>query len=97
MINGDDYLIQEMWSNAADGGQGQCVQDSSATASNPGDGLPLPQVNLTQFSNTVSGNVNEAGITVTVNLLRQTAADAGDGGDCNQLGRRPPAVSGRSI
>ncbi len=72
VINGDDYLIQEMWSNAADGGQGQCVQTSSATAST--DGLPLPQINLKQFANTVTGNVNEAGITVTVNLLRQTAS-----------------------
>src|SRR5579863_8400679 len=46
LINGDQYLIQEMWSNA-DGG---CVQRTTQTASP----LPLPQVNLTQYGSTVT-------------------------------------------
>ena len=55
MINGHEYLTQESWSN--DGGQGNpsqnCVQGTTATDT----GLPLPQVNLTQFSSTVTGNI----------------------------------------
>ena len=47
VINGDKWLLQEMWSNNNDG----CVQSTGST-SNP---LPLPQVNLTQFSGAVSG------------------------------------------
>lgn len=66
VINGHDYWIQEMWSNA-DGG---CVQQTSKTSSP----LPLPQVSLTQFSSTVSGNTenNTAGIQVKVFLVRAT-------------------------
>jgi hypothetical protein len=67
VINGDEYLIQTMWSND-DGG---CVQGTSQT-SNP---LPLPQVNLGQYSSTVSGNTenNTSGIGVQVNLIRAGA------------------------
>ncbi len=63
-INGDNYLIQEMWSNDNDG----CVQHTSATKSP----LPLPQINLTQYSPTVTGNIgaNQAGVGVEVLLLR---------------------------
>jgi hypothetical protein len=42
VINGNKYLIQEMWSDDDKG----CVQATTQT----GNGLPLPQVNLTQFS-----------------------------------------------
>jgi hypothetical protein len=65
VINGDKYLLQEMWSNNDNG----CVQTTSNT-SNP---LPLPQVNLTQFSSTVSGNVgSHKAVSVHVLLLRAT-------------------------
>ena len=64
LIGGHEYLIQEMWSNN-DGG---CVQRTALTTSP----LPLPQVDLTQFSNTVSGNIgsNAAGVQVTVAVYR---------------------------
>jgi hypothetical protein len=74
-INGHDYLIQEMWSNSADGGEGACVQGTTDT-SNP---LPLPQVNLTQFGTTVSGNTGKiTGLNgtskVQVSLVRSSDA-----------------------
>jgi len=64
LIGGHEYLIQEMWSNY-DGG---CVQRTTQTASP----LPLPQIDLTQFSSTVSGNIgsNAAGVRVTVAVSR---------------------------
>jgi hypothetical protein len=67
VINGHDYLIQEMWSNDDNG----CVQ-ATASTSNP---LPLPQVNLTQFSSTVAGNIGSdtSGVNVTVSLIRADA------------------------
>ena len=74
VINGHEYLTQESWSN--DGGQGNpaqnCVQGTTATDT----GLPLPQVNLTQFSGTVTGNIGTAtpGVGVTVTLRRGPAA-----------------------
>jgi hypothetical protein len=63
-LNGHHYLIQEMWSNSDHG----CVQSSTSTS----NALPLPQVRLTQFSSTVSGNTenNTAGIHVSVKLIR---------------------------
>ena len=66
VINGHQYLNQEMWSQA-DGG---CVQASTKTISD--SGLPLPQVNMTQFSPVVSGNIGSAtaGIPVEVSLVR---------------------------
>ena len=66
VINGHNYLTQEMWSQA-DGG---CVQASTKTIAN--SGLPLPQVNLTQFSPDVSGNIGSAtrGASVEVKLWR---------------------------
>jgi hypothetical protein len=73
VINAHQYLTQEMWSN--DGGQGNanqnCVQGTTTTTSE----LPLPQVNLTQFSKTVSGNIGHAtsGVGVQVALLRGAA------------------------
>lgn len=64
VINGKKYLLQEMWSNDENG----CVQATTQT-SNP---LPLPQVDLTQFSKAVSGNIgaNTSGVGVQVTLLR---------------------------
>jgi hypothetical protein len=66
-INGHDYLEQDMWSNDDQ----QCVQGTTQTA-NP---LPLPQVNLTQYSSTVTGNIGAAtpGVGVTVTILRSDA------------------------
>ena len=70
VLGGHKYLIQEMWSNDDHG----CVQATTKT-SNP---LPLPQINLTQFSSIVRGNTenNKAGTHVTVKLIR---AGAGGG------------------
>ena len=63
VINGNKYLLQTMWSNNDNG----CVQTTSNT-SNP---LPLPQVNLTQYSRVVSGNVGGAhAVSVHVSLIR---------------------------
>ena len=67
VINGHQYLLQEMWSNDDNG----CVQSTTKT-SNP---LPLPQVNLKQFSSTVTGNIGSStsGVGVQVSLLRSGA------------------------
>jgi hypothetical protein len=64
VINGHQYLIQGMWSNAAGG----CVQRSKATSSP----LPLAQVNLTQYSPSVRGAIGRPtpGVHVTVLLRR---------------------------
>jgi hypothetical protein len=68
VIDGRPWHVQDMWSNDANGGSGACVQATSDT-SNP---LPLPQVNLTQFSNVVSGNVGQnKAFGVTVALIRE--------------------------
>ena len=69
-INGHQYLTQEIWSNdgtPADPSQ-NCVQGTTSTDT----GLPLPQVDLTQFSDTVTGNIGHAtsGVGVEVTLLR---------------------------
>ncbi len=71
VINGHQYLIQEMWANADDNGNSDCVQRTTNT-SNP---LPLPQVNLSQFNPIVSGNIESdaAGVGVKVSLLRSGA------------------------
>jgi hypothetical protein len=64
VINGDEYEIQEIWSDAT----ASCVQGSTAS----GDGLPLPQVRLTQFGSLVTGTIPSAasGVRVTVSLVR---------------------------
>ncbi len=71
VINGHKYLTQEMWANSDNNGFPDCVQSTTNT-STP---LPLPQVKLSQFSSTVSGNTenNTAGIGVRVSLLRANA------------------------
>ncbi len=70
VIHGHQYWTQSLWSND-DGG---CVGATTNT-SNP---LPLPQVNLTQYSSTVTGNTenNKAGIHVTVRVKRATPSGA---------------------
>ncbi len=70
VINGHKYLLQEMWSND-DGG---CVQGTNEIA-NP---LPLSQVNLTQFSPHVHGQIGSeaAGVKVSVAIVREGAAGA---------------------
>ena len=73
MINGHQYLFQEMWANVGDSGNPGCVQATTTTTNQ----LPLPQVNLRQFNSTITGNVNRSpggGVGVQVSLLR---ADAG--------------------
>ncbi|MDQ2895855.1 MAG: EXORDIUM family protein [Actinomycetota bacterium] len=63
IINGHQYLLPDMWSNAARG----CVQSSSAT----GSPLPLHTVALRQFSPLVSGHLGEPRrVPVTVTLVR---------------------------
>ena len=66
VINNHQYLTQEIWSQADAG----CVQASQATITD--SGLPLPIVNLTQFSQVVSGNIGSAtaGVPVEVSILR---------------------------
>jgi hypothetical protein len=69
VINGHQYLFQEMWANQGDTGNPGCVQATTTTTSQ----LPLPQVSLRQFNPTVTGNVNRSaggGVSVTVTLLR---------------------------
>jgi hypothetical protein len=52
LIGGHEYLIQDMWSNAASG----CVQQSTAT----GSALPLHTVDLRQYSSSVRGSLGVA-------------------------------------
>ena len=64
LINGHEYEIQQMWSNAIDG----CVESSVVTS----DGLPIASVSLHQFSPDISGSTGEAvgGVPVRVTLFR---------------------------
>lgn len=75
VINGHQYLFQEMWANVGNSGNAGCTQ-ATVTATNQ---LPLPQVNLRQFNPLVTGNVNRAaggGVGVQVSLLRADASGA---------------------
>jgi hypothetical protein len=72
VINGHKYLTQEMWANQDNGNNPDCVQ-ATTTTTNP---LPLPQVFLTQFSPTVSGNIEHHTAGVTVTLSRADASGA---------------------
>lgn len=66
VINGHQYQIQEIWSNADKG----CVQNTAATTSS----LPLSQVSLSQFRSTVSGNIGRnTSVSVSV-VLKRTGA-----------------------
>jgi hypothetical protein len=63
LINGHQYLLQDMWSNAATG----CVQSSTAT----GSALPLHSISLHQFSSWVSGSLGVAKrVPVSIGLIR---------------------------
>ena len=63
VINGHQYLLQDMWSNAATG----CVQSSSAT----GSPLPLHSISLHQFSSWISGSLGVARrVPVSIGLIR---------------------------
>jgi hypothetical protein len=64
LIGGHPYLVQTLWSNSAAG----CVQ-SSISAASP---LPLPTVDLTQFSSSPSGNIGtgRGGVPVAAGLVR---------------------------
>jgi len=74
VVNGHQYMIQEMWANRDNSNNPDCVQATTNTT-NP---LPLPQVHLTQFSPTVSGNIEHhtAGVGVKVTLQRASASGA---------------------
>jgi hypothetical protein len=75
VINGHHYLIQQMWANESSAGTYGCAQSTTNTTVQ----LPLPQVNLTQFSSTVTGNVNSSqggGIGVRVTLVRSDGTGA---------------------
>ncbi len=63
VINGHQYLLQDMWSNAAAG----CVQGSAA----PGPPADLPTVSLRQFSPSLSGSLGHPGRRIVrLKLLR---------------------------
>ena len=63
VINGHQYLLQDMWSNAASG----CVQTSAAT----GSPLPLQTISLHQYSPWLSGNLGVAKrAPVSISLIR---------------------------
>jgi hypothetical protein len=63
LIDGHEYLFQDMWSNAASG----CVQSSKSTRS----ALPLRTVSLHQFSPFVSGDLGvDKRTSVAVGLIR---------------------------
>jgi hypothetical protein len=72
LLNGHEYLIQTIWSNADSG----CQQSSAATKS----ALPLPTVSLRQFSPRVAGSMGFArgGVAVTVLLARGGDVVAGN-------------------
>ena len=69
LINKHEYLLQEIWSGDDHG----CVQGTEKTSNT----LPLPQVDLTQFSPTVTGNIGSktANVEVTVSLLRSDGTE----------------------
>ncbi len=70
LINGHEYLFQDMWSNAASG----CVQSSTAT----GSPLPLHTISLRQFSPFVSGSLGaHRRLPVSVSLIRAGRVVAG--------------------
>ncbi len=64
LINGHEYDIQMIWSDAVEG----CEQSSTVTT----NGLPLPSVSLRQFSPNVSGSAGESvgGLQVGIVLVR---------------------------
>jgi hypothetical protein len=64
LINGHEYLLQMMWDNSVSG----CVQRTTAGTSP----LPLPTVDLTQFSASLHGSIGSArpGVAVRAGLLR---------------------------
>jgi hypothetical protein len=68
VISGDKYETQEMWVNRNNAGKPHCVQATTNTSSP----LPLPQINLIQFSPALTGNIrrNQAGVRVRVALVR---------------------------
>ncbi len=83
VIDGHEYLIQDMWSNA----RGGCVQSSAAVASIP----PLHTVRLRQFSAAVSGGIGAARrVPVEVTLIRSGIAVASARGRTRADGRWGP-------
>ena len=89
VINGEQYLLQGMWSNVDQG----CSQASSSTAS----ALPLPRIDLRQYSPSVNGNTGIArpGVEVSVLLLRAQGVVAG--GDTRTAANGSWSMTLRSI
>ena len=85
LINGHQYLFQDMWSNAASG----CVQSSNAT----GSPLPLHTVSLRQFSPLVSGSL---GVARRLPVQREPAARLDTWSRGATRARAPTAAGGRS-
>ena len=71
VINGHEYLIQGIWSNASGG----CIDRSSLVAPKPS----LPTISMTQFSPYISGNIGsaKAGIKVAAFVARADEPIAG--------------------
>ncbi|MGH2914117.1 MAG: hypothetical protein ACRDMX_03930, partial [Solirubrobacteraceae bacterium] len=85
VIDGHQYLIQDIWSNAVGG----CVQRSTAVASIP----PLHSVRLRQFSSAVGGATGAAGrVSVAVTLLRAGVQVASASGETRANGTWGPLV-----
>lgn len=83
VINGHQYLIQDMWSNAING----CVQSSATVASIP----TLHTVHLRQFSARVSGNIGAARrVPVDVSLVRAGVTVASASGQTRANGSWGP-------
>lgn len=81
VIGSDKYLVQEMWSNAGGDDPNDPSPSCVRGTENSQSPLPLPQVNLMQFSSTVTGNTenntgNGMGI-VTVTLYRSVDPTTG--------------------
>jgi hypothetical protein len=73
VINGHEYLTQEIWANQDNGGNPDCVQATTNTS----NALPLPQIHLTQFSPVVSGNISRDTSNVSVKVTLQRASASG--------------------
>ncbi len=72
VIHGHKYFYQEMWANRDNSNNPDCVQATTTTTNS----LPLPQIDLSQFSRTVRGNIEHhtAGVVVKVKLQRASAS-----------------------
>jgi hypothetical protein len=91
LVNGHQYLIQEMWSNTVSG----CVQRSASSTS----ALPLATVDLTQFNRKVTGNtgIARAGVSVHVSIIRAGAIVASGSGKTRANGSWGPVSLAHAV